>query len=81
MDEVKRSFGGDVSLKGDNLMLYGLDIDALISKFERSQNFNLVDLGAFFLAGPFGPALTKSYNFGSLYEQLGGGKGSIKKPS
>ena len=78
-DEVKRSLSGDVSLKGENLMLSGLDIDALIPKYERSQNFNLVDVGAFFLAGPFGPVLTKSYNFGSLYEESRGGKGTIRK--
>ena len=78
-DEVKRSLNGDVSLKGENLMLYSMDIDALIPKYERSQNFNLVDVGAFFLAGPFGPVLTKSYNFGSLYEESQGGKGIIRK--
>lgn len=78
-DEVKRSLSGDVSLKGENLMLYSIDIDALIPKLERSRNFNLVDVGAFFLAGPFGPALSKTYNFGSLYEESRGGKGSIKK--
>ena len=78
-DEVKRSLNGDLSLNGENLMLYSLDIDALIPKYERSQNFNLVDVGAFFLAGPFGPVLTKGYNFGSLYEESQGGKGTIKK--
>jgi hypothetical protein len=79
VDEVKRSLNGDVSLSGENLMLTGIDIDALISKYERSQNFNLVDVGAYFLAGPFGPVLTKSYNFGSLYEESRGGKGVIRK--
>ena len=79
LDEMKRSLSGDVSLKGDNLILYSIDIDALIPKYERSQNFNLVDVGAFFLAGPFGPVLTKSYNFGSLYEEMQGGKGNIRK--
>ena len=79
VDEMKRSLSGDVSLKGDNLILYSIDIDALIPKYERSQNFNLVDVGAFFLMGPFGPVLTKSYNFGSLYEELQGGKGNIRK--
>jgi AsmA protein len=77
--EVKRSLAGDLSLNGENLMLYSFDIDALIVKYEQSQNFNLVDVGAFFLAGPFGPAITKSYDFGSLYEELQGGKGLIKK--
>ncbi|HAS54513.1 MAG: hypothetical protein A2X56_02735 [Nitrospirae bacterium GWC2_57_13] len=78
-DEVKRSLTGDLSLNGEDLMLSGIDIDALITKYERSQNFNLVDVGAFFLAGPFGPVLTKSYNFGSLYEESLGGKGLIGK--
>ncbi|MDH3574063.1 MAG: AsmA family protein [Desulfobacteraceae bacterium] len=78
-DEVKRSLNGNLSLNGDNLMLYNIDIDALIMKYERSQNFNLVDVGAFFLAGPFGPALTKSYNFARLYEESQGGKGIIRK--
>ncbi len=78
-DEVIRSLNGDLSLNGENLTLSGIDIDALILKYERSQNFNLVDVGAFYLAGPFGPVLTKSYNFGSLYEASRGGKGSISK--
>ena len=78
-DEVKRSLNGNLSLNGENLMLYNIDIDALIMKYERSQNFNLVDVGAFLLAGPFGPALTKSYNFASLYEESQGGKGIIRK--
>ena len=78
-DEVKRSLNGNLSLNGENLMLYDIDIDAFILKYERSQNFNLVDLGAFFLAGPFGPVLTKSYNFTSLYEESQGGNGIIRK--
>jgi hypothetical protein len=79
MDELKRSLNGDVSLNGDDLMLYSVDVDALIPKYERSQNFNLVDVGAYFLVGPFGPVITKSYNFGSVYEESLGGKGIIKK--
>ncbi|MGC1453785.1 MAG: AsmA family protein, partial [Nitrospirota bacterium] len=79
MDEVKRSLNGDVSLSGDDLMLNSIDVDALIPKYERSQNFNLVDVGAYFLVGPFGPVITKSYNFGSVYEESRGGKGTIKK--
>ncbi|MBW2449246.1 MAG: AsmA family protein [Deltaproteobacteria bacterium] len=78
-DEVKRSLNGNLSLNGENLMLYNIDIDAFIMKYERSQNFNLVDVGAFLLAGPFGPVLTKSYNFASLYEESQGGKGIIKE--
>ena len=78
-DEVKRSLNGDLSLNGENLMLYNMDIDAIIMKNEASQNFNLVDLAAFLLAGPVGPVLTKSYNFARLYEESQGGKGVVRK--
>jgi uncharacterized protein involved in outer membrane biogenesis len=78
-DEVKRSLNGDLSLNGKNLMLYNVDIDSLIMKYEQSQNFSLIDVGAFFLAGPFGPLLTKSYDFANLYEESQGGKGVIRK--
>ena len=78
-DEVRRSLNGDLSLNGENLMLYKMDIDALIMKNEKSQNFNLVDLAAFLLAGPIGPVLTKSYNFARLYEESQGGKGVVRK--
>ena len=78
-DEVKRSLNGDLSLNGENLMLYNIDIDAFIMKYERSQNFNLVDLAAFLLAGPIGPVLTKSYNFARLYEESQGGNGVVRK--
>ena len=78
-DEVKRSLNGNLSLNGENLILYNIDIDALVTKYERSQNFNLVDVGAFLLAGPFGPVITKSYNFASLYEESQGGKGMVRK--
>lgn len=78
-DEVKKSLNGDLSLNGEDLVLTGIDIDALLRKYERSQNFNLVDVGAYVLAGPVGPILTKSYNFGSLYEESQGGTGRVKK--
>ncbi|MFC1857403.1 AsmA family protein [Thermodesulfobacteriota bacterium] len=78
-DEVKRSLNGNLSLNGENLMLYSMDIDAFIMKYKRSQNFNLVDVGAFLLVGPIGPVLTKSYNFARLYEESQGGKGIVRK--
>jgi uncharacterized protein involved in outer membrane biogenesis len=77
--EVKRSLSGQVSLSGENIVLNGIDIDALISSRIRSQNFNLVDVGAFFLAGPLGPVLTRGYKFGDLYKESRGGTGVIAK--
>jgi len=66
-NEVKRTAGGEVSLRGQNLTLDGVDLDREFSRYEASQNFNLVDVGAFFFAGPFAPLITKGYNFASLF--------------
>ncbi len=64
--ELKRTVRGRVSLSGTGLVLRGIDLNDVVSKLERSQNFNLVDAGAFLLAGPLGTAVTKSYNFVDL---------------
>jgi uncharacterized protein involved in outer membrane biogenesis len=65
-DELLRSAVGTVSLQSRDLVLEIGDIDKQLSRFESSQSFNLVDAGAFFLAGPVGLAVTKGYNFASL---------------
>ena len=75
---MKRTLGGQVSLQGEHLTLIGTDLDEAFSRFESSQNFNLVDLAAFFYAGPFGLVVTKGYNFASIF-QGSGGHSSIRK--
>jgi uncharacterized protein involved in outer membrane biogenesis len=71
-DEVKRTTDGEVSLRGKNITLFGRDLDHELSRFESSQNFNLVDTGAFFFAGPFGLLVTKGYDFASIFHGSGG---------
>jgi len=66
VDEMMPTLDGEASLHGENLGLDGIDLDRVLSRFESSQNFNLVDVGAFFFAGPIGLAVTKGYNFTSL---------------
>jgi uncharacterized protein involved in outer membrane biogenesis len=73
--EMMQSAGGEVSLRGENLTLYGNDLDREFARFESSQNFNLVDVGAFFFAGPIGLAVTKGYNFASIFQGSGGSSG------
>jgi len=72
MSEMMRAASGDVSLHGENLTLIGNDLDKKLSRFESSQNFNLVDVGAVFFAGPFGLGVTRGYGFGSLFRASGG---------
>jgi AsmA protein len=71
-NEMKRTADGEVSLRGENLTLDGVDLDREFSRYEASQSFNLVDVGAFFIAGPFAPLITKGYNFASLFRGSGG---------
>ena len=72
VNEMKLSANGDTSLRGNNLMLKGQDIDRDFSRFESSQNFNLVDFGAFFFSGPVGLVVTKGYNFANIFRESGG---------
>ncbi len=59
---------GVVSLRGDNLKLAIGDLDEKLSRYESTQSFNLIDVGAFFFAGPLGLAVTKGYNFAHIFQ-------------
>ena len=72
MAEMKRSLEGRLSLRSQGLTLEGYNLDEDISRFESSQHFNLVDVGAFFFAGPLGLVVTKGYNFATLLQGTGG---------
>jgi hypothetical protein len=63
---------GVVSLHGDNLKLAIGDLDEKLSRYESSQSFNLIDVGAFFFAGPLGLAVTKGYNFARIFRETEG---------
>ena len=72
MSQLVQTAAGEISLRGQNLTLVGNDLDRVLSRFESSQSFNLVDVGAVFFAGPLGLAVTKGYNFASLFRGSGG---------
>jgi uncharacterized protein involved in outer membrane biogenesis len=72
MKQMVQTAAGEVSLRGENLVLEGNDLDRRLARFESSQSFNLVDVGAVFFAGPLGLAVTKGYNFASLFRGSGG---------
>jgi hypothetical protein len=71
-DEMMRSAGGEASLHAHDLTLEIGDTDKQLSRYESSQTFNLIDLGALFFAGPLGLAVTKGYNFASIFQSSGG---------
>jgi uncharacterized protein involved in outer membrane biogenesis len=69
---VMRTANGEASLRGTDLVLEIGDLDKELSRYESTQNFNLVDVGAFFLAGPLGVALTKGYDYARILKRAPG---------
>ena len=65
---LRQTLAGEVALRGKHLVLNGRDLDQEFARFESSQSFNLVDVGAFFFAGPVGLAVTKGYSFASILQ-------------
>ncbi|WP_026944275.1 AsmA-like C-terminal region-containing protein [Helicobacter rodentium] len=63
---ILKNLNGIAELNSKNLEIYSLDIDALASNFEKTNNISLLDVGAFVLAGPLGVAATKGTNVGML---------------
>jgi uncharacterized protein involved in outer membrane biogenesis len=72
-----KGMGGTMSLRGDNLITHTVDLDKVLSSYETSQEFNLVDVGAFFIAGPIGSVALKAYRYGDVYYQARGRQGTI----
>jgi hypothetical protein len=70
--ELTRTTQGEASLRGENLEVAIGDLDEKLNRYESSQNFNLVDLGAFFIAGPLGTAVTKGYDFAGVFRETEG---------
>ncbi len=72
IDEMTQTLAGTVSLRGSDLTLEGIDLDEELSQLQSSRNFNLVGVGAFFIAGPVGLAVTRGYEFASLMHASAG---------
>ena len=73
------SLDGTFALQGDNLVTYTMDLDKVFSKYETSQQFDLFDVGAFFIVGPLGPIALRGYRYGDVYYHTQGGKGTITR--
>jgi len=65
---------GAFSLRGDNLVIYTMDLDKVLSSYETSQEFNLVDLGAFFVAGLSAPLRSRAIVIGTFIPDPEGGR-------
>jgi len=66
LPKLLRSISGKASMTGQDLITTRFDLDNLVEQFIDSQQFDLVDLGAFMIVGPLGPIVTRSYDLGML---------------
>ena len=71
------SLDGTFSLRGDNLVTYTVDLDKFLSAYKTTRQFHLVDIAAYFVAGPLGSAALTGYRYGNLYYETQGGRGAI----
>ena len=69
---AQQTVHGEATLRGENLMLVGRDLDRELALYDTTQKFNLVDLGALYFAGPIGLAITKGYDYAKLFKGKGG---------
>ncbi|MGO9378983.1 MAG: AsmA family protein [Dissulfurispiraceae bacterium] len=77
--DLMSSLDGTFYLRGDNLVIYNVDLDKVLSSYETSQQFNLVDVGVFFFTGPLGSVALKGYRYGNIYYQTRGGQSAIRQ--
>jgi AsmA protein len=61
---------GTVRLAGTNLKLVSVNLDELVAKISKSQNYNLVDAAAYFFVGPMGMSVTKGYDFLDVAKEM-----------
>lgn len=64
--QTKQTINGSASMSGENLVIKGFNIDDMLTKYKKSQQFNIIDLSAVFVAGPYGAVFTKGINFAQL---------------
>jgi len=65
-DTFMRTATGIVELSGKDLDLLSVDLDQIIEKIIKSQNYNLVDAGAYFFMGPLGMQATKGLDYADV---------------
>jgi hypothetical protein len=62
---------GTVALTGTDLELTTTDLDALIARTIKSQQYNLVDAAAYFFIGPLGATATKGMDIANVFLEFG----------
>jgi AsmA protein len=79
IDDKKKTINGHISMQGENIVIRNYDIDSILRNYRKTQRIGALDIGAFFLLGPVGTAVTKGYDYEELYRSTGARGGIMKK--
>ena len=71
--EILNSVEGKLSFHGSDVTLQGYDIDKELTRFERTQRFDLADFLGLFVVDGAGILATKGYDYGALIKGRRGG--------
>jgi hypothetical protein len=78
---IMSQMNGQIDVNGKNLTLHGINMDEFINNFRRSQQFNLLDLGAVALAGPAGILFSKGSDYAMILASRSGEETTISQVS
>ena len=70
--QAMTSAQGYFKVSGNKLVFYGVDIDKVLNNFNTTQDFNVKNFVAIFLAGPYGAAFANGLNFSNLLSTYDG---------
>jgi len=75
--DLLKSVTGDVSFHGSAVTLQGYDLDKELTRFERTQRFDLADVLGLFVVDGAGILATKGYDYADLIRKRRGGVSHI----
>lgn len=66
IQSIRELAEGNILITGEDVRIYGFNLDKILTNYKKSQNFRLTDVGAFMLMGPLGPLVTKGADFARI---------------
>lgn len=75
---IEKTLNGVAVIDGQNVGIKGIDLDKILSQYDKSQNISMTDLGASLVAGPLGFLLSKSSDMSGIYSGANSGTTLLK---
>ena len=77
--KMMRTLSGSLRASGTEMLIQGASIDGALRDIEKSRKLSLLDVGSFFVAGPFGLLLSNTFELAGAATKVGRGKQSMIK--